>query len=59
MLEKQKNKKAVDEKSWLIKVEMNSEECPERFKKWNPPKNGYFCKISNKRCSKTNCKKRA
>jgi len=57
MLEEQKYQKTVDEESWIILVEMDYDKCPERFRKWRPPQNGYFCRLTSDVCNKKFCKR--
>jgi len=43
------------EKSWQLTLIIEPQECPERYRKWRPVKAGWFCKETNKRCSKNQC----
>ena len=43
------------ENTWQIKVVTESEECSERYRKWNPPKEGWFCRATDKQCSPSAC----
>lgn len=56
MLEEQKSKETVDEKSWIVLVEISSEKCPNRFRKWRPPQKGYFCELTMNICDDKFCK---
>ena len=43
------------ENTWQIKVVTESEECSERYRKWNPPKEGWYCRETDKQCSVGSC----
>ena len=43
------------EKSWHVMLIAKSNDCPGRYRKWNPPTEGWFCKETNKRCSLNQC----
>lgn len=44
-----------NERSWEIRIIAKSEDCPERYRKWNPPREGWFCRQTNKKCSTNKC----
>jgi hypothetical protein len=43
------------EKSWRIHLVEESKNCVKKYKKWNPPKEGWFCRDTNKKCCKGSC----
>lgn len=45
----------ITEKTWQIQVVAESEECNARYRKWNPPKEGWFCRETDKQCSIKAC----
>jgi hypothetical protein len=46
------------EKSWQIALIAESTDCPGRYMKWNPPKDGWYCKETDRRCSMNKCPQR-
>ncbi|MGD9031100.1 MAG: hypothetical protein PVJ69_04780 [Desulfobacteraceae bacterium] len=46
------------EKSWQIVLITESKDCPSRYMKWNPPKDGWYCKETDRRCSLNKCPQR-
>jgi len=47
------------ERSWPITLIARSKDCPGRYREWKPPKDGWFCKETNKKCSENICPYRA
>ena len=48
----------LSEKSWQIALIAESKDCPSRYMKWNPPKDGWYCKETDRRCSMNKCPQR-
>ena len=43
------------DKSWPILLISESNDCPIRYRKWNPPTEGWFCKVTKKHCTLDKC----
>ena len=43
------------EESWQIKLIAKSEDCTGRYRKWKPPRDGWFCRETNKGCAIHKC----
>ena len=42
-------------KEWQIAITVNSQDCPNKFRKWKPAAEGYFCRETQKRCTRNKC----
>ncbi|MBW2609264.1 MAG: hypothetical protein JRC68_02840 [Deltaproteobacteria bacterium] len=43
------------ENTWDIILTVSSNDCPQRYRKWNPPEKHWFCKKTYRICSIDNC----
>jgi len=47
--------KNITETSWDISIIVSSDDYNLKYRKWNPFRKDYFCKIDNQKCLKTIC----
>ena len=43
------------EKKWQVVITVNSEDCPNKYRKWRPVVEGWFCRETEKRCTRNKC----
>jgi len=43
------------EKKWQVAITVNSQDCPNQYRKWKPAVEGYFCRETKNRCTRIKC----